>query len=222
MFVKISAVIIAFNEAENIRHACESVNFADEILVVDSESTDRTGEIAADCGARVLTKKWQGFSAQKQFAAENARHDWILSLDADERISPELRREILRIKESPVETIADGFRLPRRTFYMNRWIRGGGWYPDWQLRFYNRTRGAWKNLLIHESIEMQSGAKIENLSGDILHYSIPDGAYHHRLIGARYAPLAARKIYERGNRASPFSIATAGFTSFFQPFVLRD
>ena len=219
--MKISAVIITFNEAVNIRAACESVRFADEILVVDSESTDKTREIAADCGARVLIQKWGGFSAQKQFAAENARHDWILSLDADERISDELHREILQLKESSSESIADGFRIPRRTFYLNRWIRGGGWYPDWQLRFYNRKKGYWKKVLIHESVEMQQGAKIQNLRGDILHYSIPDAAYHHRLIGERYAPLAARQMFERGKRASPFKIATAGLSSFFQTFVLK-
>jgi (heptosyl)LPS beta-1,4-glucosyltransferase len=217
----ISAVIIAFNESENIRAACQSVAWADEILVVDSESTDATREIAAEYGAKVLIKQWAGFAKQKQFAAEQAAHDWILSLDADERVSNELKAEILRLKSLDEKDLADGYRLSRRTWYMNRWIKGGGWYPDWQLRFYNRTKGAWKDVLVHESVTMQTGAKIENLNKDILHYSIPNAAYHHRMIGERYAPLAARQMFERGRRTSPLKIATAGLTTFLQSYVLK-
>lgn len=219
--MKISAVIIAFNEAENIRAACESVAWADEILVVDSESTDATREIAADCGATVLVKKWTGFARQKQFAAEQAKYDWVLSLDADERTSDELKAEILRLKSLAEKELADGYRISRRTWYMNRWIKGGGWYPDWQLRFYNRTKGAWKDVLVHESVTMQEGATVENLNQDILHYSIPNAEYHHRMIGERYAPLAARQMFERGRRTSPLKIATAGLTTFLQSYVLK-
>lgn len=219
--MKISATIIAFNEAGNIKAACESVAWADEILVVDSESTDLTREIAAACGAKVLTQKWLGFSQQKQFAADQAAHDWILSLDADERISDELRVEILKIKNLSATELADGYQLPRRSFYMNQWIRGGGWYPDYQLRFYNRRRGAWKKVLIHESIVMQPEAKIQKLAKDIWHYSIPNAAYHHEQIGARYAPLAARQMFERGRRTTPLKIATAGIIAFVQTYFLK-
>jgi glycosyltransferase involved in cell wall biosynthesis len=219
--MKISAVIIAFNEAENIRAVCESVDFADEIIVVDSDSTDSTREIASDCGAKVILEEWRGFSKQKQFAAESASFDWILSLDADERVSDELRREILKLKETSQGLLADGYRIPRRTFYMNRWIRGGGWYPDRQLRFYNRKKGSWKNVLIHESIEMQPDAKVSNLEGDILHFSIPNAAHHHKMIGERYAPLAARQMFERGRRTSPLKIVTAGMTAFFRSYFVK-
>lgn len=219
--MKISAVIIAFNEAVNIRAACESVAWADEILMVDSESTDATREIAAECGAKVVLQKWQGFARQKQFAAEQAAFDWIFSLDADERVSDELKAEILRIKSLAEKDLADGYRISRRTWYMNRWIKGGGWYPDWQLRFYNRRKGAWKDVLIHESVTMQENTKIENLKQDILHYSIPNAAYHHRMIGERYAPLAARQMFERGRRTSSLKIATAGLIAFLQSYVLK-
>src|SRR4028119_1939840 len=124
--MKISTTIITFNEAANIRAACESVAWADEILVIDSESTDETREIAAACGARVLVRAWPGFSEQKQFAVEHASHDWILSLDADEQISQSLRDEILNLKKLAPQDLADGYKIPRRTWYMNRWIRGGG------------------------------------------------------------------------------------------------
>ena len=137
--MKITATIITFNEAENIRAACESVAWADEILVVDSESTDSTREIAAQCGARVIVNPWPGFSAQKQFAVDSASHDWIFSLDADERVSTELQSSITTLRNGDQSTLLDGYRVARRAFYMGRWIRGGGWYPDYQLRLFKRT-----------------------------------------------------------------------------------
>lgn len=220
--MKISATIITFNEAANIAHAIESLDWADEILVVDSESTDQTRKIAADCGARVIVQKWLGFGAQKQFAAEQAAHDWIFSLDADERVSDELKQAILKIKNAADATRADGYRISRRTRYMNRWIRGGGWYPDWQLRFYNRTRGAWKIQLVHESVQMNKTARVERLKKDILHYSISDAAHHNQMIAARYAPLAAEQMFERGRRTNKLKIATAGAIAFLQSYVLKS
>lgn len=220
--MKISATIITFNEAENIRAACESVRFADEIIVVDSGSTDQTREIAESCGVKVLIQEWKGFARQKQFAAANAKNDWIFSLDADERASPELVQKIFKLKELPEEKVAEGYRIARKNFYMNRWIRGGGWYPDWQLRFYNRTKAVWKDVLIHESVQLNSDARLEYLrGGDILHYSIENAAYHHRMIGERYAPLAARQMFESGRRTTRLKIATAGFTAFLQTYFLK-
>lgn len=219
--MKISATIITFNEAENIRAACDSVSFADEILVVDSESTDATREIAEACGARVIVKKWQGFARQKQFAADSAAHDWIFSLDADERVSDELKSEILKLRAKPESSLADGYKISRRTRYMNQWIKGGGWYPDWQLRFYNRRKGTWKDVLIHESVKMIEGAKVEKIPLDLLHYTTTGAAHHHRMIGERYAPLAARQMFESGKRTSAMKIATAGTTTFLQTFLLK-
>src|SRR5213592_4917442 len=120
--MKITATIITLNEADNIRAACESVSWADEILVVDSESTDATRDIAAECGARVINRPWPGFSAQKQFATDSAAHDWVLSLDADERVSSELSESIASLHRSEHPPDAQGYRIARRTFYMNRWI----------------------------------------------------------------------------------------------------
>ena len=219
--MKITATIITFNEADNIREACESVSWANEILVVDSESTDATREIAAACGARVINHPWPGFAAQKQFAAERAAHDWIFSLDADERVSDNLRARLEDLLYTTEAQLADGYRIARRSFYMGRWIRGGGWYPDHQLRLYKRSRGRWEGPFIHESVKMSEGARVETLLGDILHYSVRGVAEHHRMIGERYAPLAARQMFEEGRRTTHARIATAGPAAFVRAFFLK-
>ena len=217
--MKISAVIITFNEEKNIGAAIESVAWADEILVVDSESTDATREIAAKAGAKVLVRSWPGFSAQKQFAVDQALNDWIFSLDADELVSPELQVEILEIKTAS-ET-ADGYRIPRLSFYMDRAIRHGGWYPDWQLRLFDRRKGKWKDVPVHESVEMNAGSEIAKLNGDIVHYSVENAAHHNRMIGERYAPLAARQMFEKGRRTSPIAIVFTGWVAFVQTYFIK-
>ena len=219
--MKITATIITLNEAEHIRTACESVSWADEILVVDSGSTDRTGEIARECGARFIEREWPGFAAQKQFAAEQAKHEWIFSLDADERVSDELHSSIEDLLFTNEVQLADGYFMARRAFYMGRWIRGGGWYPDRQLRLYKKSRGRWEGAHIHESVKMSPDARLEFLTGDILHYPGSDAAEHHRLIGERYAPLAARQMFEQGRRTSPAQIAVMGPAAFIRSFVLK-
>lgn len=216
-FVKISAVIIAFNEEEKIARAVRSVGWADEILVVDSESTDRTREIAESLDAKVIVQKWLGFSKQKQFAVDAANNDWIFSLDADEEVSDELKAEILNLKQTPDS--ADGYKIPRLSFYLDRPIRHGGWYPDWQIRFFNRQKAHWKDVVIHESVEVRGA--VEKLRGDILHFSVENAAHHHRMIGERYAPLAAEQMFNVGRKTSPLKIAAAGFTAFFQTYFLK-
>src|SRR5713226_860877 len=219
--MKITAAIITFNESENIQAACESVAWTDELLVVDSESTDATREIAARCGARVIVNGWPGFSAQKQIATDAAAHDWLFSLDADERVSPELQASIGSLRSANEESLADGYRVARRAFYMGRWIRGGGWYPDRQLRLFKRTRGHWRERLIHESVAMDEGACVETLKGDLLHYSIRDSAQHQHVIETRYAPLGAQQMLRDGRRTSSFQIKVAGPAAFVRSFVLK-
>jgi glycosyltransferase involved in cell wall biosynthesis len=219
--LRISATIITFNEARNIRAACESVAWADEIVVVDSESTDNTREIAAACGARVLTHPWPGFAEQKQFAAEATRHDWIFSLDADERLSNELRNSIDELRSVDESQLADGYSIARRAFYMGRWIRGGGWYPDRQLRLYRKSRGYWLGPHIHESVKMDEGARVEVLDGDLLHYTTDNPVEHKRMIEERYAPLGAQKMLEQGKRATSLKVATIGPATFIRSYVLK-
>ncbi len=219
--MQISATIITFNEESNIKAACESVAWADEIVVVDSNSTDATRELAAACGARVITHAWPGCGAQKQFAVEQAKYEWIFSLDADERVSDELKRSIEELRTQPEVALADGYEIARRTYYQQRWIRGGGWYPDRQLRFFNKSRGHWKERHIHESVAMNTGSRVDKLNGDLLHYTSPDAAHHHRMIGERYAPLAARQMFEEGRRTSMLRVASAGPAAFIRSLILK-
>ena len=217
--MKISATIITLNEESNIKAACESVAWADEIVVVDSGSTDATRAIAEACGARVIANAWPGFGAQKQFAVEQTKHEWVFSLDADERVSDELRKSIesLHVKTE----LADGYQIARRTYYQGRWIRGGGWYPDRQLRLFKKSKGRWKQRHVHESVTMDPGARVERLPGDLLHYTLQNAAHHHRMIGERYAPLAARQMFEEGRRTSVLGVASAGPAAFFRSLILK-
>lgn len=219
--MKISATIITLNEESNIKAACESVAWADEILVVDSNSIDATRDVAEACGARVITNPWPGFGLQKQFAVDHAKHEWIFSLDADERVSDELKDSIQRLRNANDAELADGYLIARRTYYQQRWIRGGGWYPDRQLRLFRKSKGRWKDRHIHESVTMNPEARVEKLAGDLLHYTMTDAAHHHRMIGERYAPLAARQMFEEGRRTSVLGVASAGPAAFLRSLILK-
>lgn len=217
--VQISAVIITLNEEKNIGDAIRSVLWADEVIVVDAESSDRTQEIAESLGAKVLINPWSGFSEQKQFAVDKAANNWILSLDADERVSPELRAEIDSI--STQDRAADGYRIPRLSYYMGRAIKHGGWYPDLQLRLFDRSKGRWNGSVIHESVRMDDTARTERLRGEILHYSVENAAHHQRMIAERYAPLGARKLYEEGRRSSPLTAIVSSWFAFLRGYFLK-
>ena len=219
--MKITATIITFNEEANIQAACESVAWADEIVVVDSESTDATSELAKKYGARVISRTWPGFAAQKQFAVEQSSHEWVFSLDADERISDKLKSSIASLQGKSEQELADGYLMARRTYYQGRWIRGGGWYPDRQLRLFKKTQGRWNSRHIHESVKLAPQARIETLPGDILHYTESSAAYHHQMIGERYAPLAARQMFEEGQRTSTLGVAAAGPVAFVRSLILK-
>lgn len=217
--MKISATVITLNEEAAIGRALESLDWTDEIIVVDSGSTDKTCDIAASFGAKVIHRDWTGFSDQKQFAAESAANDWIFSLDADEQVSSELRDEIILIKELQPNT--DGYKIPRLAFYMGRPIRHSGWYPDTQLRLYNRIKGRWKNVPVHESVEMSDSAGIGELNRDILHFTVQGASHHHKMIGERYAPLAAQGMFESGRRTSASNILVAGPSAFIRSYILK-
>ncbi|MEM2983266.1 MAG: glycosyltransferase family 2 protein, partial [Candidatus Bathyarchaeia archaeon] len=163
---KISTCIITYNEEENIRGCIESALWTDEIVVVDSGSTDRTVEIAGSYTDRIFIKDWEGFTGQKNFATNQCSCPWILSLDADERVSPPLREEIEGLFEDGKEPESEGFYIPRHTYYLGRWINHGGWYPDHQLRLFKRDKGRWEGEGIHERVVI-SGKK-GYLKGDIL------------------------------------------------------
>ena len=212
-------MLITLNEERNIADAIGSVKWADEVVVVDSGSVDRTREIAESLGARVIVNPWPGFSDQKQFATDAASNDWILSLDADERVSTKLRDELLGIANGDLNRA--GYRIPRLSYYMGRAIRHGGWYPDLQLRFFDRRRGRWNGAVIHESVKMDDGSDIGRLQGELLHYSVKDAAEHQRMIAERYAPLGARKMFLEGKRTSPAKAVIASWFAFLRAYFLR-
>ena len=217
--MKISAVIITFNEEKNIEDAIRSVSWADEVIVVDSESTDRTRELAESLGASVRINPWPGFSVQKQFAVDHAANDWIFSLDADERVSDPLQAGIGAIRDKDVTN--DAYRIPRLSYYMGRAIKHGGWYPDLQLRLFDRRKGKWNGAVIHESFEMEPGASVGKLSGDILHYSVESAEHHNLMIAERYAPLGAQRMYELGRRTSPLKAVFAAWFAFIRAYLLK-
>jgi glycosyltransferase involved in cell wall biosynthesis len=197
--MQISAVIIALNEERRLPGALESLaGVADEILVVDSGSTDRTVDIAAEHGARVLSQPWEGYSRQKNFAASQAAYPWILSLDADEVITPELAAELREIKEQGPGGTA-GFRMPRLAWYRGRWIRHSGWYPDHKLRLYDRHRGRWVGDYVHERVEVDG--PVRDLRGDLQHFTCDSLAEHFRTTD-RYTTLAAKEAFATGPRAA--------------------
>ena len=217
--MKISAAIITFNEERHIADAIDSVSWADEIIVVDSESTDATRDIAESLGARVILKPWPGFSDQKQFATDSAKNDWVLSLDADERVSDELRREIEEFRGSGFT--ADGYKLPRLSFYMGRAIKHGGWYPDLQLRLFDRTKGRWNGAVIHESVTMREGSRVGMLKSHILHRTVENASEHQEMIAKRYAPLGAQKMLDEGRRTSHAKAVLSAAFSFLRSYFLK-
>jgi glycosyltransferase involved in cell wall biosynthesis len=193
----ISATIIARNEAAHIASAIQSLSCADEVVVVDSGSTDETVAVARSCGARVVTHPWEGFAAQKNFATSQARHDWILSLDADEELDEVAREAVSKWKATL--PAAGGYQFARRAQYLGRWIFHSGWYPDYKLRLFDRRKGEWKGTYVHESVAVSG--PIETLSGEILHYTCNSLEEHRERIEF-YTDLAAREMLERGERVS--------------------
>jgi len=210
----VTATVITFNEAANIEAALASLAFADEIIVVDSQSTDDTIAIARKYTDRIFVRPWPGYVAQKNFAAEQAGNDWILSLDADERISAPLADEIRSLEAGT----AAGYRVPRVTFHLGRWLRSTDWYPDFQLRLYDRRRARWTGRHVHESVK--ADGPVGRLSGEILHYAYRDLSHHLQTMD-RYTTLAARQMFEDGRRAGWWDLATHPPAAFLRNYLLR-
>lgn len=212
----LSVTIITRNEASNIAAVLESVSWADETIVVDAESTDETVAVARGCATRVLVRPWNGYGDQKNFAASLARHDWILSIDADERVTPELAVEIDRtVRSAP---LAHGFEIPRITFHLGRWIRSTDWYPDNQLRLYDRRHARWNDRHVHESVSVDG--QVGRLRGELRHFAYRDLSHHLETID-RYTDLAARQMYEEGRRAGLVDLLLHPPFAFLRNYVLR-
>ena len=187
--MQIPTTIITFNEQSNIARAIESLRCCDEVVVVDSGSVDRTVEIAQRLGARVVDHPWEGFAKQKNVAAEEASHDWILSLDADESLSEALEGEIWQLKKRG--PAYDAYTVPRLAQYLGRWILHSGWHPDRKVRLYDRRKARWSGSYVHESVQVNG--RIGHLEANLLHYTCDSLSQHLETMN-RYTTLAAQQL----------------------------
>jgi glycosyltransferase involved in cell wall biosynthesis len=214
--VPVTATIITLNEAANIEACLASVAWADEVLVVDSGSTDGTPDLARAKGARVIVRDWPGYAEQKNIAAREASHDWILSVDADERVTPELAAEITAtlVRDPPHA----GFRMPRVTWHLGRWIRTTDWYPDYQLRLYHRARASWPSRRVHESVA--ATGEVGRFRGELQHFAYRDLRHHFETMD-RYTTLAAEEMQAQGRRAGFFDLSVHPLAAFLRNYILR-
>lgn len=190
--MKITATIITLDEERNIARAIESLRCADEILIVDSGSTDRTVELAQNLGARIIEANWRGFSAQKNWAAEQAANEWILSLDADEALSEGLEAEIWNVKKTGPHY--DAYTMPRLARYLGRWILHSGWYPDRKIRLYRRDQASFVGDFVHESVNVRG--RVGALENNLLHFTCESLSEHMKTLD-RYTTLAAQELAAR-------------------------
>ena len=214
---KISVTVITKNEAGDIAGALESVAWADEIIVVDSSSTDDTVAIARRFTDHVIVREWPGYVAQKNDAAALASHDWIFSLDADERVTPALAAAIRATLEG--EPAAAAYRMKRVSWYLGDWIRTTDWYPDEQLRLYDRRKARWTGRYVHEAVTVDG--PVGTIEGEILHYPYRDISDHLETID-RYTTSAARQMHEAGRRTSWLRIATHPCLAFLRNLIVRQ
>jgi glycosyltransferase involved in cell wall biosynthesis len=193
----ISAVIITYNEEDRLPDALASLaGVADEVVVVDSYSSDRTVEIARAAGARVMQNRFENYGQQKNFAMSQACCEWILNLDADERVSPDLKRAVLRLKESGLPGSVAAFAIKRKTYYLGRWIRHSGWYPDRKVRLFRKDASSWQGR-VHERLAV--AGEVARLPGDILHFTYRDIGDHVRRL-ERYSSFQAEEIAAQGKK----------------------
>ena len=214
--MKISATIITHNEERNLPRAIESLRCADEIVVVDSGSSDRTVEIAEKLGARVIDSPWPGYAKQKNFAAERAEHDWILSLDADESVSEALEAEIWHLKKNGAEF--DAYTMPRMARYLGRWIRHSGWYPDRKVRLYHRAKATWEGEYVHESVKV--AGTLGHMEGNLLHFTCDSLSEHIKTMD-RYTTLAAEQLVASNQKVTWGRLILEPPWTFFNTYVMK-
>ncbi len=217
--VKISASIIVFNEESNIRELCESLSWVDEIVMVDSDSSDRTKEIAREFTDKIFDREFLGYKDKHQFADSMTTGDWIFWIDADERVTPELRDEIESLRGLAETELPDGFEMARKTWFAGRWIKHSGWYPDYQMRLYRKDKSYWDGVAPHETARVTG--KIGRLKGELLHYTKRDLSEYHRTIDS-YTTLAARYHASKGKTAGAGSMLIGAIAAFLRTFILKQ
>lgn len=214
----VSLVIISLNEEANIERCIRSAPWVNDIVVLDSGSSDRTQEIARSLGARVMVEPFRGFRAQKQRATDLANNNWILSLDADEALSDEASRELERfVSDEQKLNQFDGVEMPRLSFHMGRWINHGGWYPDRQLRLFNRKSAAWSKGHVHERIEAK---RVCQLNVDLHHY--PFGSLTEQIrTNNEYSSLGARDLFDKGKKFSLLKLMFKPVSKFLETYIIK-
>jgi glycosyltransferase involved in cell wall biosynthesis len=218
LMVKLSVVVITLNEEKNIRRCLESVlDIADDIVIIDSNSIDKTEEISKSLGARVIQHKFEGYVKQKNIANSEALYNHILSLDADEVLSDELKHSIQKVKNA---FDADGYTLNRLTNYAGKWVHHCGWYPDRKMRLFDRRKGKWEGLIIHEAFKLKEGGNTKHLKGDLLHYSF-NSVEDHKRQSEKFTTLGAQADFQKGKKAPFYKIWLGPPVKFIQSYFLR-
>ncbi len=216
MRAPISVAIITLNEERNIRACLESVKWADEIVVCDSGSTDRTLAIAAEYGARTFQDPWRGFAAHKNLAVERTLHPWVFVLDADERVTPALQHEVEAVLADP--GTPDGYLVPRRSYFLGQWIRGCGWYPDETIRLFRRDRGRFAERSVHEAVVVEG--RVGRLKAPLEHFTYDSiSAFLQRM--DRYSTLAAEELRRAGRSARLTDLLTRPLWTFLRMWLLQ-
>ena len=216
---KISAIIITFNEETNIRRCLDSVkDVVDEIVVVDSFSKDQTEAICKEFRVRFIQRRFDGYRDQKNFANDQAEYDYVLSLDADEALSEELKKSVLKSKEEGLS--ADAYEFSRMNFFCGKAIKHGGWYPDKKIRLWNRTKGKWGGNNLHEIIDLQENTSKKNLSGDLLHYSFTSISQHIRQID-KFSDMKAELDFKAGKKSNLLKIVGLPMIKFFLLYFVK-
>ncbi len=213
----ISAVIITKNEEANIRRCLDSLKWVDEVIVVDSGSQDDTRQLATELGATVYDAPWTGYGPAKAFGVDKATSRWILSVDADEVVTPELADEILQLLVGGAPF--NGYDMPRLTNFLGRWIRHCGWYPDRVIRLFQKAHGNFDDAPVHERVVLDGPHG--HLKSDLLHYSYPT-LEHYLVKSNRYTTLGAHKAFDQGRRAGWFDIVIRPSVSFFSHYIVRQ
>lgn len=214
--MKISATIITCDEERNIARAIESLRCCDEIVVLDSGSIDRTCELAAKLGARVIESPWHGYAGQKNLASEKATYDWVLSIDADEALSEALEAEIWQIKKNGPKH--EAYTMPRLAQYLGRWIFHSGWYPDRKVRLFDRRKAQWQGEFVHESVRVRG--TVGHLQANLLHFTCQSLSEHLRTMD-RYTTLAAEQIIAEKRPVSWSRLLLDPPWTFLQTYVLK-
>ena len=214
---RLSVIVIALNQEANIGPCLASVSFADEIVLVDTGSTDRTVESARAAGARVVATAWQGFAGTKNFALDQARLEWVFSLDTDERVPPALQTEILQVVKT--DGPLAGYRVPRKNYFGGRWVKHLGWYPDYTLRLFRRGQGRFLDREVHEELEV--AGSVGTLQTPLDHYSY-NNLDEYTARQERYARLAAAEMAKTGRRPRPGELAWRPFLTFLNLYFLKQ